>query len=140
MTKIQIQTPMKTTYLQATLDSATKIVRDSKGSVGHFLNWISGPDINPKAVRHNYKDDQWKDRMNWIQQNGKYAEKPELFKLDQIVDNGKKKFVCIACKRVGHTADKCREAATQYRCTGTEIPVCMYGGYRTSVYVRTMMR
>ena len=50
--------------------------------------------------------------MDWIQQNGKYNEKPELFKSDKVDDDGKSKYVCIACKRVGHTADRCRSTAS----------------------------
>ena len=72
-------------------------------SSSHFFLWIERDDILPRNVKSCYEADEWKKRCQHVEANGLYADKPDLFNKD-IID-GKK--VCVACKRVNHTADTC---------------------------------
>ena len=71
---------------------------------GQLIKWVDSADITPKNLRSLYSAEQWKERTAHIEANGLYKDKPHLFSKDAL--NGKK--VCIACKRVNHTADECK--------------------------------
>eukprot|EP01046_Picozoa_sp_COSAG06_P007197 COSAG06_NODE_349_length_16992_cov_9.318712_3_plen_90_part_00 len=64
------------------------------------MKWVDRDDITPKNLKGNYSAEVWKERSAHIEANGIYKAKPHLSNKDML--NGKK--VCIACKRVGHTA------------------------------------
>ena len=66
----------------------------------HFFMWIDRDDILPRNVKACYDAATWKERVAHVEQNGLYSDKPSLFNKDMI--DGKK--VCVACKRVNHTA------------------------------------
>ena len=69
--------------------------------------WLrSSDDIIPKNIDKDcYSKEQWKQRQQHIEANGLYADIAALFSNDKI----KGKSVCVACRRVGHTADSCRQ-------------------------------
>ena len=88
---------------EATLNFIAGACAKEDISSSHFFLWIERDDILPRNVKSCYDTDTWKKRCQHVESNGLYAEKPELYNKDMI--DGKK--VCVACKRVNHTADTC---------------------------------
>ena len=95
------------TKFHSIMFAAAKAVRaDKAASARSFSTWINSDDIVPKNLDKDcYSKEQLKLRQQHIEANGLYAEKADLFSSDKI--KGKK--VCVACRRVGHTADTCRQ-------------------------------
>lgn len=71
-------------------------------------NYVDVKDIQEKAFKHCYTQQEWKKRVQAREQNESYSKNPQLYCKDRL----KGKPCCVKCRKVGHTANECRRGAS----------------------------